>query len=215
MLGGIGSPGGPVNRWSSADRRAAARADGRLAAGWQPARQRRPEPALRRPAPGGLRLNAALKHLTQTYVADGHRWLLARPATGACSRAHGKPKSSLAATAAQRASQRWPGCAAGNPRISLNQPWSLPSTFDATRITFAAPAPDEADAAGAGDHAAAETDDSTAFPYGCGAEGSTTASAAPSLQRLTLLADERQRNSVSTCRWPAAWRPAACAIHDH
>ena len=128
----------------------------------------------------GLRLNGAYEHLDpQTYNANGSRYLLALAGDWRAA-----PQALLEAEleVSHREQPSVPGFsvlgtvvpAPGNPRINLNnQPWSQPGVFDATTASlrwrqalheqwsFVA-------------HAATQqlkTDDNTAFPYGCSAEG--------------------------------------------
>lgn len=180
MLAGIGSPGGMVNfvvkRPTDASLREAF-------AGWQQDGSLLVSTDLadrfgeRREL--GLRLNAAYEHIDpQTDVARGSRWLLAlagdwRVGADALLEAEVEvshrdqpsvPGFSVLGTVVPRP---------GNPRINLNnQPWSMPSSFDATtaslrwrqrldeRWSLIAQAATQQ----------LKTDDRTAFPYGCSAE---------------------------------------------
>jgi iron complex outermembrane recepter protein len=128
----------------------------------------------------GLRLNAAYEHIDpQTYAAEGNRTLLALAGDwrlGADTLLEAEIEYS------HREQPSVPGFsvlgstvpAPGNPRINLNnQPWSIPSQFDATngslrwrqrldeQWSFVAQAATQQ----------LRTDDNTAFPYGCSAEG--------------------------------------------
>jgi iron complex outermembrane receptor protein len=180
MLAGIGSPGGMVNfvvkRPTDAPIREAFvswQQDGSVLAstdlGDRFGEQRQ----------FGLRLNAAYQHIDpQTYVADGDRYLLALAGDwrlGANTLLEAEIENS------RRSQPSVPGFSVlgsvvpepGNPRINLNnQPWSQPSSFDATTASlrwrqqldeqwsFVAQAATQQ----------LNTDDRTAFPYGCSAE---------------------------------------------
>lgn len=127
----------------------------------------------------GLRFNAAYEHLDpQIRDAQGSRYLLALAGDW---RLGGDTLLEAELEYSHREQPSVPGFsvlgtvvpAAGNPRINLNnQPWSLPGVFDATTASLRwRQRLDEQWSFVA--HAATQrldTDDNTAFPYGCSAE---------------------------------------------
>lgn len=127
----------------------------------------------------GLRLNAAYERLDpQTYVAEGNRYLLALAGDWRLS-----PDTLLEAEIeiSHREQPSVPGFsvlgsvvpAPGNPRINLNnQPWSLPSVFDATTgsLRWRQRLDGQWKLSAQAATQQLKTDDNTAFPYGCSAE---------------------------------------------
>lgn len=181
MLAGIGSPGGMVNfavkRPTETPLREATlawRQDGTVLA----ATDLSDRFGARREF--GLRANAAYEHLApQTYAADGSRYLLALAGDW---RVAAATLLEAEIEVSHREQPSVPGFSVlgtvvpgpGNPRINLNnQPWSLPGVFDATTASLRwRQRLDEQWSFVA--HAATQqlkTDDNTAFPYGCSAEG--------------------------------------------
>jgi iron complex outermembrane receptor protein len=181
MLGGIGSPGGMVNLVVRRPGEAPVRdlfvgwqQDGSLLASADLSQRYGEQRQL------GLRLNAAYEHIDpQTYAARGNRYLLALAGDWRAG-----PDTLLEAEVeiSRREQPSVPGFsvlgaavpAPGDPRINLNnQPWSIPSQFDA--ITGSLRWRQKLDAQWSLLAQAAtqqlKTDDNTAFPYGCSAEG--------------------------------------------
>ena len=181
MLAGLGSPGGMVNfvvkRPGEAPLREASlgwREDGTVLA----ATDLSDRFGERREF--GLRVNAAYEHLNpQTYDAVGSRYVLALAADW---RVAAQTLLEAEIEVAHREQPSVPGFSVlgtvvpgpGNPRINLNnQPWSQPGVFDATTASLRwRQTLDEQWSFVA--HAATQqlkTDDNTAFPFGCSAEG--------------------------------------------
>jgi len=180
MLSGIGSPGGMVNlvvkrptELPVADLFAGWQQDGSLLAqadlGNRYGEQRQ----------FGLRLNAAYEHIDpQTYTAKGQRALMALAGDWRAG-----PDTLLEAEieVSRREQPSVPGFsvlgsvvpAPGNPRINLNnQPWSLPSSFEATTgsLRWRQRLDEQWSLLAQAATQQLKTDDNTAFPYGCSAE---------------------------------------------
>jgi len=181
MLGGIGSPGGMVNLVVKRPTEAPVRD---LFAGWQQDGSLLAQADLGdrfgEQREFGLRLNAAYEHIDpQTYVATGNRALFALAGDWRVS-----PDTLLEAEVevSHREQPSVPAFSVlgsvvpvpGNPRINLNnQPWSIPSQFDATTGSLRWRQKLDAQWSLLAQAATQQlkSDDNTAFPYGCSAEG--------------------------------------------
>ncbi|HRH86208.1 MAG TPA: TonB-dependent siderophore receptor [Rubrivivax sp.] len=181
MLAGIGSPGGMVNFVVKRPTSAAIR---EAFVGWQQdgsvlgsvdlsdrfGEQREL----------GLRLNAAYEHIDpQTYVAEGSRYLLALAGDW---RVTADTLLEAEVEVSHREQPSVPGFSVlgmvvpepGNPRINLNnQPWSQPAKFDATTasLRWRQRLDERWSVLAQAATQQLKTDDDTAFPYGCSAEG--------------------------------------------
>ena len=180
MLSGIGSPGGLVNL---AVKRPTEMSLRNLFAGWQQDGSLLAQADLSErfgaQRQAGLRLNAAYEHIDpQTYVADGSRALLALAGdwqAGADTVLEAEVEYS------HREQPSVPGFSVlgsavpspGDPRINLNnQPWSMPSTFEATTgsLRWRQRLNDQWSMLAQAATQQLRSDDNTAFPYGCSAE---------------------------------------------
>jgi iron complex outermembrane receptor protein len=180
MLAGVGSPGGMVNLVVKRPTDAALRdlylawqQDGSVLAAADVGDRFGDQRAF------GLRLNAAYEHIDpQTYVAQGSRYLLALAGDWRVA-----PDSVLEAEIeySHRSQPSVPGFsvlgsvvpAPGDPRINLNnQPWSVPSVFDANAASLRWRQRLDAQWQWTAQAATQQlrTDDNIAFPYGCSAE---------------------------------------------
>lgn len=181
MLGGIGSPGGMVNLVVKRPTDAPIRD---LYAGWQQTGSLLAQADLGdrfgEQRQFGLRLNAAYEHIDpQTYVATGNRALFALAGDWRLS-----PDTLLEAEVevSHREQPSVPAFSVlgsvvpvpGNPRINLNnQPWSIPSQFDATTgsLRWRQRLDAQWNLLAQAATQQLKSDDNTAFPYGCSAEG--------------------------------------------
>jgi iron complex outermembrane receptor protein len=181
MLSGVGSPGGMVNFVVKRPGETALR---EAFVGWRQSGSVLASTDLSdRFGEGrafGLRLNAAYEHLDpQTYDANGSRYLLALAGDW---RVNSDALLEVEIENSRRTQPSVPGFSVlgslvpepGNPRINLNnQPWSQPSVFEATTASLRWRQrldPKWSLLAQAATQQL-KSDDNTAFPYGCSAEG--------------------------------------------
>ena len=230
MLSGIGSPGGLVNLAVKRPTEVSLR---NLFAGWQQDGSLLAQADLSErfgaQRQAGLRLNAAYEHIDpQTYVAEGSRTLLALAGDW---RLGTDTQLEAEIEYSHREQPSVPGFsvlgavvpAPGNPRINLNnQPWSMPSTFDATTgsLRWRQRLNDQWSMLAQAATQQLKSDDNTAFPFGCSAENVYDRYCSDGTYDMYdyRSPDERRRTNVRRPvdqRRRAHRQPAPCADGGH